>query len=221
MLHVGPEKFSAYGFLHRVFGWVVFLRAAAQVVCAVQMVPCSTTHTTYAAVLKTTTHPKTRCRKPYAANQHLMLLMMGVCTQNMLSYEYINKFTLLHQVGISNYFTRKMYGQTTLKYKDHLSLRGCYNLNKHTSSPTSTTLQSEHSPMTNCTQYFVLHLGGQEPLLALATYNHTYFVFGRLRALRYCCRVFTALTLPCFTCESVKIMNTSTGFFIFFAHNRG
>jgi len=28
--------------------------------------------------------------------------------------EYINKITLLHQVGISNYFMRKMYGQTTL-----------------------------------------------------------------------------------------------------------
>jgi len=27
----------------------------------------STEHTTYAAALKTTTHPKTRCRKPYAA----------------------------------------------------------------------------------------------------------------------------------------------------------
>ena len=27
-------------------------------------------------------HPsKTRCRKPYAATQHLMLLMMGVCTR--------------------------------------------------------------------------------------------------------------------------------------------
>ena len=35
--------------------------------------------------LKTTTHPKTRCRKPYAANQYLMLLMMGVCTRNMSS----------------------------------------------------------------------------------------------------------------------------------------
>ena len=31
-----------------------------------------------AAALKTTTFPKTRCRKPYAATQHLMLLMMGV-----------------------------------------------------------------------------------------------------------------------------------------------
>ena len=44
-----------------------------------------TAHTTYAAALKTTTHPKTRCRKPYAAAQHLMLLMMGVCTRNMSS----------------------------------------------------------------------------------------------------------------------------------------
>jgi len=68
-----------------------------------------------AAALKTTTHPKTRCIKPHAATQHLMLLMMGVCTRNMSSQEYINKITFLHQVGISHYFTRKMHGQTTLK----------------------------------------------------------------------------------------------------------
>jgi len=35
-----------------------------------------TVHTTYAAALKTTTHPKT---------QLLMLLMMGLCTRNMSS----------------------------------------------------------------------------------------------------------------------------------------
>jgi len=39
----------------------------------------------YGAALKTSTHPKIRCRKPYAATQHLMLLMMGVCTRNMSS----------------------------------------------------------------------------------------------------------------------------------------
>ena len=39
----------------------------------------------YAATLKTTTLPKTRCRKPYAATQHLMFLMMGLCTRNMSS----------------------------------------------------------------------------------------------------------------------------------------
>jgi hypothetical protein len=44
-----------------------------------------TAHTTYAAALKTTTHPKTWCRKPYVAAQHLMLLMMGVGTRNMSS----------------------------------------------------------------------------------------------------------------------------------------
>jgi len=44
-----------------------------------------TVHTIYAAALKTTIHPKMRCRKPYAATQHLMLLMMGVCTRNMSS----------------------------------------------------------------------------------------------------------------------------------------
>jgi hypothetical protein len=44
-----------------------------------------TAHTTYAEALKTITHPKTRCRKPYASTQHLMLLTMGVCTRNMSS----------------------------------------------------------------------------------------------------------------------------------------
>ena len=44
-----------------------------------------TIHMTHTAALKTTTHPKTRCRKPYGATQHLMLLMMGVCTRNMSS----------------------------------------------------------------------------------------------------------------------------------------
>ena len=39
-----------------------------------------TVHMTNAAALKINTHPKTRCRKPYAATEHLMLLMMGVCT---------------------------------------------------------------------------------------------------------------------------------------------
>ena len=42
-----------------------------------------TVHTTYAAALKTTTHPKTQCRKPYAATQQLMLLMTGVYARNM------------------------------------------------------------------------------------------------------------------------------------------
>jgi hypothetical protein len=63
-----------------------------------------TVHTTYAAALKTTTHLKSWRRKPYDATKHLMLLMMGVCTRNMSSKEYINKITLLHQVGISHYF---------------------------------------------------------------------------------------------------------------------
>jgi len=76
---------ATYGFLHQVCGWVVVLRAAAWVVCAVRMVPCESygtvriAHTTHSAALKTTAHPKSRCRKPYAATQHLMLLMMGIC----------------------------------------------------------------------------------------------------------------------------------------------
>ena len=67
------------------------------------------------AILYVSSHPKTRYRKPYAATQHLTLLMMGVCNRNMSILEHINKITQLHQVGISIYFIRKMYGQTTLK----------------------------------------------------------------------------------------------------------
>jgi len=44
-----------------------------------------TVNTIYTAALKTTTHPQTRCLKPYAATQHLMLLMMGICTRNVSS----------------------------------------------------------------------------------------------------------------------------------------
>ena len=39
----------------------------------------------HGTIPKTTTHPKTLCRKPYNATEHLMLLMMGVCTRNMSS----------------------------------------------------------------------------------------------------------------------------------------
>jgi len=69
-------------------------------------VPCTirTVNATHTAALKTTTHTKNRCRKRYAATQHLMLLMMGVCTRNMSSLEYINKITLLHQVVTPHYF---------------------------------------------------------------------------------------------------------------------
>jgi len=44
-----------------------------------------TINTTYAAAPKTTIHPQTRCRKPYAATQHTMFLMMGICARNILS----------------------------------------------------------------------------------------------------------------------------------------
>jgi len=38
-------------------------------------------HGTIRTVHTTTTHPKTRCRKPYAVTQHLMLLIVGVYTE--------------------------------------------------------------------------------------------------------------------------------------------
>ena len=39
----------------------------------------------HVTALKTTTHPKNQCRKPHAATQHLILLMMGVCARNVSS----------------------------------------------------------------------------------------------------------------------------------------
>jgi len=42
-----------------------------------------TIHKTYTAAVKTTTHPQTRCRKPYAVTRRLNLLMMGICARNM------------------------------------------------------------------------------------------------------------------------------------------
>ena len=88
-------------------------------VCTARMVPCTirAVHTSYAAALKTTIHSKTRRRKPYAATQHLMLLMMGVCTRNMSSYEYINKITYLHQVGISLYFIKNKFENTYIVFR--------------------------------------------------------------------------------------------------------
>ena len=38
---------AVYGFLHGVFGWVVVLRAAALVVCAVWLVPCDSRFTLF------------------------------------------------------------------------------------------------------------------------------------------------------------------------------
>jgi len=51
-------------------------RCVVRVYGAVGAVRVALRTATYTAALKTTTtHPKTRCRKPYAATQHLMLLM--------------------------------------------------------------------------------------------------------------------------------------------------
>ena len=44
-----------------------------------------TVHTTHSAALRTTTNLQTGCRKPHAATQHLMLLIMGVYTRKMSS----------------------------------------------------------------------------------------------------------------------------------------
>ena len=37
-------RHAAYGFMHRVFGWMVVLRAAAWVVCTARIVPCDSRH---------------------------------------------------------------------------------------------------------------------------------------------------------------------------------
>jgi len=82
-------EFAAYGFLHPSFwmGGGLESRCVGRVYGAdgARHGTIRTVKSTYAAALKTTTHPKTRCRKPYAATQHLMPLMMGVCTRNISS----------------------------------------------------------------------------------------------------------------------------------------
>ena len=40
-------------------------------------------------------------RASSSKNQHLLLLMMGIGARNLSSQEYLNKITLLQQVGIS------------------------------------------------------------------------------------------------------------------------
>jgi hypothetical protein len=45
----------------------------------------------------------TWCRKPYAATQGLMLLMMGETPETCRAKENINKLLLLHQVGSAHY----------------------------------------------------------------------------------------------------------------------
>jgi hypothetical protein len=89
---------AAYGFLHRVFGWVVVLRATSQVVCTVRIVH-GTIRTVHTISCKSTSNA----------------LMMGACTRNTLSYEYINKINKLHHDGIALYFMRKLHGRITLK----------------------------------------------------------------------------------------------------------
>ena len=70
-------------FLDGWWSWEPLRRSCVRCLCCRAHGTIRTVHTTYAAALKTTTHLKPRCTKPYAATQHSMLLMMGVCTRNM------------------------------------------------------------------------------------------------------------------------------------------
>jgi len=81
---------AAYGFLHRVFGWVVVFRAAV-----------------YGA--DGAVHHPHRTHNLHSSSQN--------------HHPYINKITLLHQVGISLYFMRKMHGQTTVKSLDLIAYK--------------------------------------------------------------------------------------------------
>jgi len=64
--------------------------------------PCTAPSAPYTATLKKTTHPKTRCRKPYASTQHLMLLMMGLYTPKYVELRIHQQNQL---VATSWYFT--------------------------------------------------------------------------------------------------------------------
>jgi len=115
---------AAYGFLHRVFGWVVVLRAAAWVVCTVRMVLC-TVHTTYAAALKTSTHPtKNSVQKTICFNSTSNAPDDGCMRQKYVELR-IHKIKLNYLVAsscISRYFMRKMHSQTNPKITDHCRL---------------------------------------------------------------------------------------------------
>jgi len=98
------------------FGWVVVLRAAAWVVCGWCRVTEShgtirTLHTTHAVTLKTTTLPKTRCRKPCAATQHLMLLMMGYVPEACRAKITSIKLPYCIKLVISLHFINNVHGR--------------------------------------------------------------------------------------------------------------
>jgi len=114
--------FAAYGFLHRVCGWVVVLRAAAWVVCIrmVRTVPCtarhrprhthdlrsgSQDHHPSTNSVQKTICPKSTSNAPDDGRMHPKHVELRK-----------HKINSLHEVDISYYFMRKMYGQTTLKW---------------------------------------------------------------------------------------------------------
>ena len=72
----------------------------------------------------------------------MLLMMMGVCTRNMSSYEYTNKITLLHQVGISIYFTQKECSVRILRIKQS---KNCLTLSFKTSKTTHQ-MKQRHIP---------------------------------------------------------------------------
>jgi len=70
------------------------------------MVPSTirTLNTTYAADSKTTTQPKTLCRKAYAATQHLMLLMMGYVPETCLAKNILIKLPFCIKLSFHMYY---------------------------------------------------------------------------------------------------------------------
>ena len=80
---------------------------------------CRAPSAPYTVVVKTTTHPQTRCRKPYAATQHPMLLMMGVCTRNTLAKNTLIKLPCCIKLA----FQAISWGRCTVKQPSNISWR--------------------------------------------------------------------------------------------------
>jgi hypothetical protein len=89
-----------------------------------------TVNTTYAAAIKNTTHPKTQCRKPYAATQHLMLLMMCVLPEICrakktsiklpccikLAFQIISVTAFIHQISCLAWMEVKLNANNELSF---------------------------------------------------------------------------------------------------------
>ena len=104
---------------------------------------------------------------------------------------YINKITLLHQVGISNYFMRKMHGQTTLKD---------FNLSKY-----EILLKKANIKYLSCTTHtnisFLFFSKEKFVRLSAVLLNNRYLIWERAKLIHRC--------IPCAKTQSMFLKITA------------